>query len=206
MAEMSVHSGRLELALHAEQRLELLVELGQLLRGEAADGRAILVEEEDAREIPADLSGKRRLGHLPHGLRLGPVDPHLGHQMTAAAIGRQALALDEGGDLRLRELLPAELVAGEEQDVDRLAMLPVPRLQLLVDGRGRTSAARNIEHDDGLAGERVHGQRAASDGLAGERVERGGHDGASGERDTGGEREPAGAHTQHARRTKRMRR
>lgn len=148
----------------------------QLFRREAADARALLVEQEDARKVPRYVSGERLLGKLPDGVRVGSVDLHLVHQIAAVTIEWQILrdleTGEERGDLLRRKFLPTKLVRGEAQYLQLWPEVCIPRSQLLIRLPGCASARRNIHHEHRRSREILHRQTRAVNLVCGEVVER----------------------------------
>ena len=88
-------------------------------------------------------------------MRIVAIDRRLLHQAAPIAIEGQVLgeleALEERGDLLRWQLLAAKLVRREEQDLEAVRVLLVPRGKLLVDLAGRASSRRDIQGEDLLA-------------------------------------------------------
>ena len=96
---------------------------------------AALVEEEDAVEVPLDVTRELGLGKLPHHVGVGTIHLHLGHHVAARNVGRHALALSEAAHLRLGQLLRAKLVGRENQYLEARAKLLVELAEELIAAR-----------------------------------------------------------------------
>ena len=100
-----------------ERRLELAQEgrVADVLEAEApaADRRAGTVEEYPRGEVPIYRSaGQRGDDGPPYRMRVSTSNVRLGHDRAALlAVGRKAIACDEGGDLIRGQLLVPEFIA-----------------------------------------------------------------------------------------------
>ena len=84
----------------------------------AAGARALAVKEEDAGEVPRDVTGESLLTELEDRVRVVAVHLNLRHQTAAVAVERQVLgeleALEERSNLRVGKLLATKLVGRKE--------------------------------------------------------------------------------------------
>jgi len=102
-------------------------------------------------EVPLDVTRECLLGKRPHWIRFGAVDAHFGHERAALTLSWKALAPYEIRHLFGRKLLPAELVARIQKNLDLLSICIVPTFELLVDAVCEASAGGDIDHERRLA-------------------------------------------------------
>lgn len=138
----------------------------------AADGLALLVEDESARKVPMDVTWEVLHGEPPYGIGVRPIELDHRHHRPPAALRWQTIGCHQRSNLRGSHLLFAKLVARIAEQLEARAVLRMQLGERPEGGGGKPSFGRRVDDDDGLAREGTHLERATRERTSRELVQR----------------------------------